>query len=60
MTNKDLELFRNWKITVAPENDRKLTPEGEQEMLLLAERMQTRFPELFENAYSNATYTVRI
>ncbi|ENN71133.1 multiple inositol polyphosphate phosphatase 1 [Dendroctonus ponderosae] len=54
--NRDLDLFKKWKWTVKLEDEKKLTHEGEDEMLLMAERMQSRFPEVFENVYSNTTY----
>lgn len=57
--NRDLDLFRKWKISIDIDDDRKLTHEGEEEMLLLAERMQSRFPEIFDSAYSNTSYRVR-
>lgn len=52
----DLDLFKKWTITLENEDDNKLTHEGEEEMILLAERMQTRFPELFHSAYSNTSF----
>lgn len=41
-------------------DETKLTHEGEEEMLLLAERMQNRFPDVFDDVYSNTTYKVGI
>ncbi|VEN59241.1 unnamed protein product [Callosobruchus maculatus] len=54
--NRDLDLFKKWKPSVDPKDEKKLAHEGEEEMLLLAERMQTRFPHVFDNVYSNTTY----
>lgn len=54
--NRDLDLLRSWKPSLDLDDENKLTHEGEEEMLLLAERMQSRFPEVFDNAYSNTTY----
>lgn len=56
--NRDLDLLRSWKPTLDLDDENKLTHEGEEEMLLLAERMQSRFPEVLDNAYSNTTYKV--
>lgn len=56
--NRDLDLLRSWKPILDLDDENKLTHEGEEEMLLLAERMQSRFPEVFDNAYSNTTYKV--
>ncbi|XP_019875531.1 multiple inositol polyphosphate phosphatase 1 [Aethina tumida] len=53
---RDLDLFRNWKSRVDEEDDKKLRQEGEEEMMLLAERMQSRFPEVFDHIYSNTSY----
>nr|XP_023025072.1 multiple inositol polyphosphate phosphatase 1 [Leptinotarsa decemlineata] len=54
--NRDLDLFRKWKNGLDHDDKKKLTHEGEEEMLLLAERMQNRFPQLFDNVYSNTSY----
>lgn len=56
--NRDLDLFKKWKFTMAIDDDKKLAHEGEEEMLLMAERMQSRFPDLFDSAYSNTSYRV--
>ncbi|XP_066137495.1 multiple inositol polyphosphate phosphatase 1 isoform X2 [Euwallacea fornicatus] len=57
--NRDLDLFKKWKGNLDLEDETKLTHEGEEEMLLLAERMQSRFPEVFDNIYSNTTYKLK-
>uniref|UniRef100_A0A6P7FWI8 Multiple inositol polyphosphate phosphatase 1 n=1 Tax=Diabrotica virgifera virgifera TaxID=50390 RepID=A0A6P7FWI8_DIAVI len=54
--NRDLDLLRKWKLTLDVDDKNKLTHEGEEEMLVLAERMQSRFPELFDEVYSNTSY----
>ncbi|XP_076275290.1 multiple inositol polyphosphate phosphatase 2 [Rhynchophorus ferrugineus] len=54
--NRDLDLFRKWKSKLDMKDETKLTHEGEEEMLLLAERMQNRFPDVFDDVYSNTTY----
>ncbi|XP_050297794.1 multiple inositol polyphosphate phosphatase 1 [Anthonomus grandis grandis] len=54
--HRDLDLFRKWKSTLDIRDENKLTHEGEEEMLLLAERMQSRLPEIFDNVYSNTSY----
>ncbi|KAJ8931673.1 hypothetical protein NQ314_015389 [Rhamnusium bicolor] len=56
--NRDLDLFQKWKIKLDVVDEQKLTHEGEEEMLLLAERMQSRFPGIFDNVYSNTSYKV--
>lgn len=57
--NRDLDLFRKWKPHLDLRDENKLTHEGEEEMLLLAERMQARFPNVFENVYSNTSYKLK-
>ncbi|KAJ8975347.1 hypothetical protein NQ317_000275 [Molorchus minor] len=54
--NRDLDLFQKWEPTLNAESKKKLTREGREEMLLLAERMQSKFPELFDNIYSNTSF----
>ncbi|KAJ8939141.1 hypothetical protein NQ318_010896 [Aromia moschata] len=54
--NRDLDLLRTWKMKLDVKDEYKLTHEGEEEMLLLAERMQSRFPQIFDNVYSNTSY----
>ncbi|XP_057666688.1 multiple inositol polyphosphate phosphatase 1 isoform X1 [Diorhabda carinulata] len=53
---RDMDLLRKWKISLDPDEKNKLTHEGEEEMLILAERMQSRFPNLFDEVYSNTSY----
>ncbi|CAG9767062.1 unnamed protein product [Ceutorhynchus assimilis] len=57
--NRDLDLFKKWKSSLDSEDNNLLAHEGEEEMLLIAERMQSRFPEVFENVYSNTTYKLK-
>ncbi|KAL1497696.1 hypothetical protein ABEB36_008614 [Hypothenemus hampei] len=57
--NRDLDLFKKWKSRLEVDDETKLTVEGEEEMLLLAERMQNRFPTVFDNIYSNTTYKIK-
>lgn len=54
--NRDLDLLNKWKFNMDPDKHNKLTHEGEEEMLVLAERMQSRFPQLFDEVYSNTSY----
>ncbi|XP_060522327.1 multiple inositol polyphosphate phosphatase 1 isoform X2 [Cylas formicarius] len=51
----DLESFHKWESQLKLEDEHKLAHEGEEEMLLLAERMQSRFPVL-DNVYSNSSF----
>lgn len=40
------------------ENEKTLTLEGQDEMVLLAERMQKRFPGVIKSKYDNETFLV--
>ncbi|CAH0564059.1 unnamed protein product [Brassicogethes aeneus] len=53
---KDIDLLKKWRSKVGQEDAKKLREEGEDEMILISERMQTRFPEVFPNVYSNTSY----
>lgn len=54
--NIDIDLFKKWSIKLKQTDNKKLTHEGEDEMLLLAERMQIRFPGLIRNVYSESEH----
>lgn len=54
--NSDLQAFKKWEIKLANTDKMKLTHEGEEEMLNISERMQSRFPSLLSNIYSNTSY----
>ncbi|KAK9720668.1 Histidine phosphatase superfamily (branch 2) [Popillia japonica] len=56
LQKSDIELFENWYPKVNEKDSKKLTIEGEHEMLELAERMQARFPDLLPPVYSNTSY----
>lgn len=56
--NIDLDLFRSWSVKLKDKDEKKLTHEGEDEMLLLAERLQNRFPKILSNIYSDTSYKV--
>ncbi|KAJ3646979.1 hypothetical protein Zmor_024534 [Zophobas morio] len=56
ISNIDLDLFRSWTPKLRDKDEKKLTHEGEEEMLFLAERLQNRFPKLMTNIYSSTLY----
>ncbi|KAF5269596.1 hypothetical protein FQR65_LT05934 [Abscondita terminalis] len=58
LRHSDLDAFRKWKVKIQVADEKKLTHEGENEMVLLAERMQSRFPSIFSPIYSNTSYFV--
>uniref|UniRef100_A0A1B0DG89 Multiple inositol polyphosphate phosphatase 1 n=1 Tax=Phlebotomus papatasi TaxID=29031 RepID=A0A1B0DG89_PHLPP len=52
----DKERFRTWNVDVDDAEQKFLVPEGEMELIELAERIQNRFPSLFYDQYDNLTY----
>ncbi|KAG7198866.1 hypothetical protein KM043_015692 [Ampulex compressa] len=56
LSSNDMILLENWKMTYGEEDAMKLAQEGEEEMIDLAERYQTRFPNLMPEIYKNETY----
>lgn len=56
--NFDLDLFRAWSPKLEAKDEKKLTHEGEDEMVLLAERLQSRFPGIFTSIYSDSAFKV--
>lgn len=51
-------LLSEWKVTFTEDDIKNLTEEGENEMIDLAERYQSRFPSLMPEVYDNQTYKV--
>lgn len=56
---RDIDQFRKWKSKFQEDEEMNLAPEGEEEMIILAERMQSRFPEVFDKIYSNTSYNFK-
>ena len=48
---KDLELLKSWKPDVTVSHTKKLHPEGEKELTLMAERFADKFPNLLKQNY---------
>lgn len=59
-TDEDIDLFKEWKITFNEDDIMKLAEEGEDEMIDIGERYQSRFPTLMPEIYDNQTYRVKI
>lgn len=55
-TDEDIDLFKGWKITFNEDDIMKLAEEGENEMIDIGERYQSRFPTLMPEIYDNQTY----
>ena len=56
ITAEDAALLAAWRITFTEDDIMKLAEEGENEMIDLAERYQSRFPSLMPEVYDNRTY----
>ncbi|KAL4714596.1 hypothetical protein ACJJTC_006642 [Scirpophaga incertulas] len=59
LTKEQLKQFKAWSSVIDIEQEKFLTHEGQHEMILLAERMQNRFPNAIRNKYSNKTHQFR-
>lgn len=59
-TDEDIDLFKGWNITFNEDDIMKLAEEGENEMIDIGERYQSRFPTLMPEIYDNQTYRVKI
>uniref|UniRef100_A0A7G3AGA7 Putative conserved secreted protein n=1 Tax=Lutzomyia longipalpis TaxID=7200 RepID=A0A7G3AGA7_LUTLO len=56
LCERDKEQFRTWKVHLNEDEEKFLVPEGELELIELAERTQNRFPDLLFDQYDNLTY----
>ncbi|XP_039747054.1 multiple inositol polyphosphate phosphatase 1-like isoform X1 [Pararge aegeria] len=59
LNKEKLQWFENWSNGIPLEQENYLTLEGQDEMILLAERMQKRFPNAIKNKYNNETFMFR-
>ncbi|KAL0133335.1 hypothetical protein PUN28_000823 [Cardiocondyla obscurior] len=59
MSTDTAALFKKWKLLFSQANMMKLAVEGENEMIDLGERYQSRFPSLMPEAFNNQTYKFR-
>lgn len=48
-----------WKPHKEMDDQKRLTQEGEDELLAIAERMQLRFPHLLNQPYENTNFLVK-
>lgn len=57
MCNRDLDNLRRWRPNeyLSPQRAEVLTPQGVEDMKLLARRLQSNFPELLQPNYFNIT-----
>lgn len=56
LTESDVAKLEKWELTFGPNHSKILAEEGENEMIDLAERFQSRFPKILNQNYDNATY----
>ncbi|CAK9812393.1 Multiple inositol polyphosphate phosphatase 1 [Anthophora quadrimaculata] len=56
LTEEDAASFKDWKISFNEDDIMKLAEEGENELIDLGERYQSRFPTLMPEVYDNQTY----
>lgn len=56
--NEQIEMFLEWSGNIDANHAKFLTFEGQDEMILLAERMQKRFPNIIPEKYDNDTFLV--
>lgn len=55
---EDLENLRNWEPSYVEEQAKYLVSAGENELINLGERMQSRLPDLFPEYFDNKSYKV--
>lgn len=60
LSKEQLEQLEQWSSDVDPDKEKYLTKEGQDEMILLAERMHKRFPNAVKHKYDNQTFLVSI
>ncbi|XP_049867510.1 multiple inositol polyphosphate phosphatase 1 [Pectinophora gossypiella] len=59
LTAEQLKRLDEWSTNLDVENQKILTREGQEEMVLLAERMKKRFPNVIKHKYNNETFLFR-
>uniref|UniRef100_A0A2A4JZC4 2,3-bisphosphoglycerate 3-phosphatase n=1 Tax=Heliothis virescens TaxID=7102 RepID=A0A2A4JZC4_HELVI len=59
LTKEQLDNIQDWQPDLDPEKESHLTLEGKDEMILMAERMQKRFPNAIKEKYNNKTFLFR-
>ena len=56
---EDVLALQNWKPDLEEEDAKKLHPEGEMELINLAERIQKRFPKILDRKYDPYEFKFR-
>lgn len=60
LNKEQLHWFSKWSSNISVEQEKFLTYEGQDEMILLAERMRKRFPNAIKEKYDNKSFLVYI
>ncbi|XP_061383221.1 multiple inositol polyphosphate phosphatase 1-like [Danaus plexippus] len=56
LNEEQLHWFSKWSSNISVEQEKFLTYEGQDEMILLAERMRKRFPDAIKEKYDNKSF----
>lgn len=56
LSQSHVNALKHWNFSLSKHEASELRQEGEKEMLLLAQRMQKRYPSLFPSVYNNQTF----
>ncbi|XP_053625971.1 multiple inositol polyphosphate phosphatase 1-like [Plodia interpunctella] len=59
LNEEQVTKFEKWSSNINVEEEKFLTLEGQDEMILLAERTRKRFPNVIKNKYDNSTFLFR-
>ena len=59
LNESEILKLAKWNISFKTEQSKTLSEEGENEMIDLAERFQSRFPNVLTQDYNNVTYKVK-
>lgn len=60
LTEEQQKEIEKWSCEIGVDEEKYLTREGQDEMIMLAERMQKRFPNAIKNKYNNKTFLVSL
>ncbi|XP_038215957.1 multiple inositol polyphosphate phosphatase 1-like [Zerene cesonia] len=59
LNSEQLKKLQHWTSDMPVEQEKYLTLEGQDEMILLAERIQKKFPSIVKQKYDNSTFQFR-
>lgn len=58
LSKTTIQRLKNWKLKIDDNDSKLLAEEGEDELIGLGERYQSRFPDLMPEKYDNKTFKV--